>query len=110
MQVDLDRELPITMLEKGAIETTTPEIAAIPKEQLDDASERGTGDDALDFLKQHGSEGHFAHDASRMRRLRQRIDIRVIPFLAFSYLANYLDKILLNVRSSASARSIKLHD
>ena len=84
------------MHEKSAIEsTTTPEV--IPAEQLDTPSERGTGDKALNFLKQHGGDGHFAHDAQRMRRLRQRIDIRVIPFLALSYLMNFLDKILLNV-------------
>ena len=41
----------------------------------------GNGDDALDFLKQHGTVNNFSQDAARMRKLRRKIDIHVIPFL-----------------------------
>ena len=86
------------MSEKGGVlESTSPEGSAISADRHDTLSVQGTGDEALDFLRQHGTEAHFAEDVSRMRRLRRRIDIRVIPFLALSYLVNFLDKSLLNV-------------
>lgn len=84
------------MSEKGAEKIPQPPLVsgATPEEN---ASIVGDGDEALDFLKAHGIEGNFAHDASRMKTLRRRIDRRVIPFLLLAYLMNYLDKILLNV-------------
>ena len=82
---------------RNALEPTT---APVTDEQLEILSAKGHEDNALEWLKQHRAEGHFAHDGDRMRRLRRRIDIRVIPFLALSYLVNFLDKISLNVCDS----------
>jgi hypothetical protein len=80
--------------------TESPEVAALPSPTEDSLPTGAGGDGALDFLKEHGTEGNFSHDAARMRILRRKIDIRVIPFLALAYLMNYLDKITLNVRFS----------
>ena len=94
------------MSEKASeLGTSSPEVTSISADQLDTLPAKGKADDALEYLKDHRTEGHFAHDERRMKRLRQRIDIRVIPFLALSYLVNFLDKILLNVSSTVSASS-----
>ncbi|KAK3671771.1 hypothetical protein LTR78_008316 [Recurvomyces mirabilis] len=74
-----------------------PEVLNMTKHLSDDSlPSNAVGDEALEFLKQHGVEGNFAHDAARMAALRRKIDVRVIPFLALAYLMNYLDKITLN--------------
>lgn len=80
------------MLEKGNGIDETTTTASIPN----------PGDEALAFLQEHTLEGSFASDKEQLRRLRRKIDYHVIPFRAFAYFANYLDKILLNVRSNAS--------
>ena len=98
----------MTMSEKGAQETRSPAAEFIAGDQLESLSGRGFGDEALEYLKQHGTQGHFAHDTDRLRRLRRKIDIRVIPFLTLSYLMNFLDKILLNVRTAVPAMLLLL--
>ena len=85
------------MSEKEALESTSPTDESIRRDQLEVRFTDSKADEALEYLKQHATEGHFAHDANRMRRLRRRIDIQVIPFLTLAYLMNFLDKILLNV-------------
>lgn len=84
------------MSEKGVEEI--PTVSTVSSDHPDDTSSLGgDGDGALDFLKAVGTEGNFSQDAGRMKKLRNRIDRRVIPFLFLSYFLNYMDKILLNV-------------
>ena len=78
------------MSEKEARESTSPTVESVRIDQLDDQSTNSKADEALEYLKQHAAEGHFAHDVKRMRRLTQKIDIRVIPFLTLAYLMNFL--------------------
>lgn len=85
------------MSEKEARESTSPTVESIRADQLEIQTTDSKADEALEYLKQHASEGHFAHDVRRYRRLKLKIDIRVIPFLTLAYLMNFLDKILLNV-------------
>lgn len=85
------------MSEKEAREFSSPTVESVQVDQLADRSTNTKEDEALEYLKQHAAEGHFAHDVDRMRRLRRRIDIRVIPFLTLAYLMNFVDKILINV-------------
>ena len=87
----------ITMSEKEARESTSPKVESLRADQLDVQSTDSKADEALEYLKQHAGDGHFAHDTARMRRLLRKIDFRVIPFLTLAYLMNFLDKILLNV-------------
>jgi hypothetical protein len=85
------------MSEKEARESTSPTVESPRADELDFQSTNSKADEALEYLKQHAGDGHFAHDATRMRRLLRKIDFRVIPFLTLAYLMNFLDKILLNV-------------
>lgn len=62
-------------------------------------------DDALDFLRQHETDGNFCHDKTRMLRLTWKVDLIVIPFLLLAYLMNYLDKVLLNVSAATTTGS-----
>lgn len=78
-------------------EKAMPEVQAASPDGADPVEEQlkttVKGDEALDWLRAHGTSGHFADDAERMRRLRARIDRRIIPFLALAYCANFLDKV-----------------
>jgi len=57
-------------------------------------------DTALVYLqaKENGVDSTLHKDAAYCRRLRRKVDFRVIPFLMLCYMMNYLDKVLLNVR------------
>ncbi|THW35638.1 putative MFS transporter [Aureobasidium pullulans] len=57
-----------------------------------------TKDAALLYLQEHKTEDNqFLHrDEAFMRTLKRKIDLRVILFLMFCYVMNFLDKILLN--------------
>ena len=85
------------MSEKEARGSMSPTVESLHADQLELQSTNSKVDEALEYLKQHAGDGHFAHDATRMRRLLRKIDFRVIPFLTLAYLMNFLDKILLNV-------------
>lgn len=58
-----------------------------------------TRDAALLYLWEHKTEDNqYLHrDEAFMRTLKRKIDLRVILFLMFCYVMNFLDKILLNV-------------
>jgi len=93
------------MSEKEAKEVTVASISGdISTRPIDILPISSNGDDALEFLKQHAIANNFSQDTARMRILRRKIDVRVIPFLALSYLMNYLDKITLNVSRSPADR------
>ncbi|THW39681.1 putative MFS transporter [Aureobasidium pullulans] len=57
-----------------------------------------TRDAALLYLQEHKTEDNqYLHrDEAFMRTLKRKIDLRVILFLMFCYVMNFLDKILLN--------------
>jgi len=59
-------------------------------------------DAALVYLQQHKREATLSliHDEKYMRRLRRKVDYRVIPLLTCCYIMNFLDKVILNVMST----------
>lgn len=67
-----------------------------------------TTDDALSFLERHKDENsaRLGFDKAYMARMRRRIDLRVIPFMFFCYLMNFLDKVLLNVSANFRSSSV----
>lgn len=66
--------------------------------QLSDSDNRR--DKALDFLAEHKNEAsiELSKVTAFTRRLRRKIDWRVMPFFCLCYTMNFLDKVLLNVR------------
>jgi len=68
-------------------------------------------DTALVFLqaKERTVDWALHNDAAYCRRLRRKVDVRVIPFLSLCYLMNYLDKVLLNVRYTIRQRDHREH-
>ena len=60
----------------------------------------GRRDGALDFLAQNKEAAtvEVSRISGQTRRLRRKIDKRLIPFLCLCYTMNFLDKVLLNVQ------------
>lgn len=97
------------MDQKEANNTTSPSSldkvndVSPAKSMLDDS----TKDEALDFLRQFKQDNStdLHYDAARARRLRRKVDNRIIPFFVFCYVLNFVDKTLLNVSPSHGCRT-----
>lgn len=79
----------------------TKQAAEVAQSSFSSTSGLATTDAALQYLQEHRTDANqYLHrDDAFMRQLKRKIDVRVILFLMFCYIMNFLDKILLNVSS-----------
>lgn len=82
--------------EGGKVVQATTSIS--PKEQLYNTTNIKDGDEALELL---AKLGHTVHDLPRLaatfddayyKRLTRKIDLTIMPILAFTYFLQFLDK------------------
>ena len=74
-------------------------VVACACKEISGWREPDTIDDALVYIQAHRDDERPQENPTDIRHLKRKVDFYVITFLMLCYMLNFLDKVLLNVRS-----------